>query len=77
MEETLDVQRDHVELIGNAARRLAPDGALYFSTNRRSFKLDAAALSGLRAQDLTQQTLDEDFRRPPPSHRCWRITRAG
>ncbi|MGH8528247.1 MAG: bifunctional 23S rRNA (guanine(2069)-N(7))-methyltransferase RlmK/23S rRNA (guanine(2445)-N(2))-methyltransferase RlmL [Nevskiales bacterium] len=74
MEETLDVQRDHVELIRLAARLLAPGGTLYFSTNRRRFKLDQAALAQLTAQDITTHTLDEDFKRPPPPHRCWKFT---
>jgi 23S rRNA (guanine2445-N2)-methyltransferase / 23S rRNA (guanine2069-N7)-methyltransferase len=75
MEETLDVQRDHVELIRNAAALLAPGGTLYFSTNRRGFKLDTAALAAWSAEDITVQTLDEDFRRPPPPHRCWKLHR--
>lgn len=78
MEGVLDIQRDHVALIRQCAALLAPDGTLYFSTNRRGFKLDATGLEGLAAQDITAQTLDEDFRRlpPPPAHRCWRIRRA-
>ena len=47
--------------------------ALYFSTNRRGFKLDEAGLAGLAIRDITTQTLDEDFKRPPPAHRCWAI----
>lgn len=74
MQGTLDVQRDHVQLILDSAALLAPGGVLYFSTNRRGFKLDEAALSGLVAKDITKQTLDEDFKRPPPSHRCWEIS---
>ncbi len=74
MEETLDVQRDHAELIQLTARLLAPNGVLYFSTNRRGFKLDQSALAGLTAQDITAQTLDEDFRKPPSAHYCWKIT---
>ncbi|MFP5358606.1 MAG: bifunctional 23S rRNA (guanine(2069)-N(7))-methyltransferase RlmK/23S rRNA (guanine(2445)-N(2))-methyltransferase RlmL [Gammaproteobacteria bacterium] len=73
MEGTLDTQRDHAELIRHALRLLAPGGTLYFSTNRRGFKLDAEALAGCVAQDITAQTLDEDFKRPPPAHRCWAI----
>jgi 23S rRNA (guanine2445-N2)-methyltransferase / 23S rRNA (guanine2069-N7)-methyltransferase len=72
MEGVLDVQRDHAGLIRQCAALLAPGGALYFSTNRRGFKLDAG-LADLKPKDLTAQTLDEDFRRlpPPPAHRCW------
>jgi 23S rRNA (guanine2445-N2)-methyltransferase / 23S rRNA (guanine2069-N7)-methyltransferase len=46
---------------------------LYFSTNKRGFKLDAEALAGLKIKDITTQTLGEDFKRPPPIHRCWQI----
>jgi 23S rRNA (guanine2445-N2)-methyltransferase / 23S rRNA (guanine2069-N7)-methyltransferase len=73
MDGTLDVQRDHVEMIQNAARLLTPDGVLYFSNNRKRFKLDQEALAGLEITDITAQTLDEDFKRPPPPHRCWAI----
>jgi 23S rRNA (guanine2445-N2)-methyltransferase / 23S rRNA (guanine2069-N7)-methyltransferase len=77
MEGTLDVQRDHVELILNAVRLLSPGGTLYFSTNRRRFKLDHEALADLAIADITAQTLDEDFKRPPPPHRCWTIRPRG
>lgn len=74
MEGVLDIQRDHATMIRQAARLLAPGGVLYFSTNRRSFKLDEALTQELDVRDITAQTLDEDFRRPPPAHRCWRIS---
>lgn len=73
MEATLDTQRDHVELITLASKLLMPAGKLYFSTNRRGFKLDTAALEGLNIKDITAQTLGEDFKRPPPMHKCWSI----
>ncbi|HWU69034.1 MAG TPA: bifunctional 23S rRNA (guanine(2069)-N(7))-methyltransferase RlmK/23S rRNA (guanine(2445)-N(2))-methyltransferase RlmL [Stenotrophobium sp.] len=76
MEGTLDTQRDHVELITLCAKLLAPGGTLYFSTNRRGFKLETAAFAQLDVKDITQQTLGEDFRRPPPMHRCWMIRNA-
>lgn len=75
MEDVFDVQRDHVALIRDSAALLAEGGVLYFSTNRRGFKLDAGALAGLQVQDITAQTLDEDFRRPRPAHRAFRIVR--
>jgi 23S rRNA (guanine2445-N2)-methyltransferase / 23S rRNA (guanine2069-N7)-methyltransferase len=73
MQDVLDVQRDHVELICNAMRLLSADGRLYFSTNRRRFKFDNDALAAFTVSDITAQTLDEDFKRPPPPHRCWLI----
>jgi 23S rRNA (guanine2445-N2)-methyltransferase / 23S rRNA (guanine2069-N7)-methyltransferase len=75
MEGVFDVTRDHPALIRGCAQLLAPEGVLYFSSNRRGFKLDEAALEALVARDITAQTLDEDFRRPPPAHRCWAIRR--
>lgn len=76
MEGTLDTQRDHVALIQHCVKLLAPQGVLYFSTNRRGFKLDTEALAGLAIKDITGQTLDEDFKRPPPAHKCWKLTHA-
>ena len=75
MEGVLDVQRDHVALIQDCLKLLAPAGTLYFSTNRRGFKLDPAAAADYEVKDLTAQTLDEDFKRPPPAHRCWSFRR--
>ena len=76
MDGVLDVQRDHVGMIEHCVRLLAPDGVLYFSNNYQRFKLDSEALQHLKVQDITTQTLDEDFKRPPPAHRAWRIQRA-
>ena len=73
MAGVLDIQRDHPELIQKSAALLSAGGTLYFSTNRRGFKLNAEAPPELSATDITAQTLGEDFKRPPPSHRCWRI----
>lgn len=75
MDDTLDVQRDHAALVDGCVRCLAPGGVLYFSTNRRKFRLDAGLLARYRVLDITRQTLDPDFDRDPPIHRCWRITR--
>lgn len=75
MDGTLDVQRDHVEMLLNASRLLTPQGVLYFSTNRKRFKLEMEALTELDISDITPQTLDEDYKRPPPPHRCWAIRR--
>lgn len=75
MEGTLDIQRDHGPLIRLTMALLAPGGTLYFSTNRHGFKLDALLEGQFDARDITAQTLDEDFKRPPPAHKCWAIRR--
>lgn len=75
MRGTLDVQRDHVELLRGALRQLAPGGELLFSTNRQGFRLDAGALAELAVEDLTEASIDPDFRRGPVPHRLYRIGR--
>jgi 23S rRNA (guanine2445-N2)-methyltransferase / 23S rRNA (guanine2069-N7)-methyltransferase len=75
MHKTLDVQRDHVSLIGETARLLTPGGILIFSTNKLKFKLDTGALSGYRIEDLSSKTLPRDFARNPRIHSCWKIMR--
>jgi 23S rRNA (guanine2445-N2)-methyltransferase / 23S rRNA (guanine2069-N7)-methyltransferase len=75
MQGTLDIKRDHVRLIEDASVLLAPGGALLFSCNRRGFRLDRDRLAGLVVEDITAASIDEDFRREPPPHRCYRIRR--
>lgn len=77
MEATLDVQRDHVALIQGAMLQLAPGGELYFSTNRRGFRPDLAALADLEVRDLTEQSIDPDFRGGSPPHRLYLLSHGG
>ena len=75
MEGTLDVQRDHVHLIEQSLRWLAPTGTLVFSTNLRRFRLDTVALSALNLRDVSRETLPADFKRNTRIHQCFEITR--
>jgi len=70
MQATLDVQRDHPRLIEACLELLGPGGELFFSTNRRRFRLDPALLQHPGCQEITRQTLPDDFRRHT-AHRCW------
>jgi 23S rRNA G2069 N7-methylase RlmK/C1962 C5-methylase RlmI len=74
MAETFDVQRDHVALVESTLDRLVPGGVLWFSTNRRKFKPALDRLRCEAVEEVTEQTIDEDFGRGRP-HRCWRIVR--
>jgi len=74
MENVFDIQRDHVELINNAAKLLTKKGTLIFSTNFRKFKLDEAALSGLKVENISRKTLSKDFERNPKIHYCWKLS---
>ena len=70
----LDLQRDHVALIGATLDRLVPGGVLWFSTNNRRFKLDVQALEVAKLEDVSRATLPPDF--PDPKTRyCWRIVK--
>ena len=73
MQQTLDIQRDHEDLIKQAMNLLARDGLLLFSTNRRGFKLADATRQSYVTLDITHSTIAEDFKRNPKIHRCWEI----
>lgn len=78
MDETFDVQRDHVDLIAGAAALLTEDGTLVFSCNRRRFEMDVDALRerGLELRDVTRRTIPKDFERTPGVHSCWTVRKA-
>jgi 23S rRNA (guanine2445-N2)-methyltransferase / 23S rRNA (guanine2069-N7)-methyltransferase len=75
MQGTLDIQRDHVNLIRASARLLEPGGILVFSCNFRRFRLERAALAEFEVEDLTAATIPKDFARDPRIHQCFRLTR--
>ncbi|WP_215847167.1 MULTISPECIES: bifunctional 23S rRNA (guanine(2069)-N(7))-methyltransferase RlmK/23S rRNA (guanine(2445)-N(2))-methyltransferase RlmL [Pantoea] len=79
MEESFDVQRDHMMLMRNLKRLLRRGGTIMFSNNKRGFKMDLEGLKelGLQAQDITQKTQSQDFARNRHIHNCWLITHAG
>lgn len=74
MQGVLDVQRDHAELIEACLALLTDNGELFFSNNRRGFRLDTAALSGHDIRDISRQTVPEDFSNKK-IHQCWIIKR--
>ncbi len=74
MHDSFDIQRDQAPLLASTLRLLAPGGALYFSTNRQGFKLDGETAVMAHFEDISANTVPEDFKRRPP-HRCWRVTR--
>ncbi|MGR5258459.1 bifunctional 23S rRNA (guanine(2069)-N(7))-methyltransferase RlmK/23S rRNA (guanine(2445)-N(2))-methyltransferase RlmL [Vibrio astriarenae] len=76
MEQTFDVQRDHIQLMTNLKRLLTEQGTIVFSNNKRHFKMDMDAISelGLKAQNISHQTLPLDFGRNKHIHNCWIIT---
>ena len=61
MDDFLDIQRDHVQLIGQCLRALKPGGLLFFSTNYRKFVLDTGKITASSIKDITKSTTPFDF----------------
>ncbi len=77
-EEDFEVQRDHPELLRKAFRLLRPGGQVFFSTNYRKFTLDPQIGNEFQVEELTSQTLPEDFKKSAIHQSFWlrrRVTR--
>jgi 23S rRNA (guanine2445-N2)-methyltransferase / 23S rRNA (guanine2069-N7)-methyltransferase len=73
MGESFDVQRDHASLVRAAMRVLREGGQLYFSNNRRGFRLDRSVSEEYDCEDITAGSLDPDFQRNRKIHVCFAI----
>lgn len=73
--KTWSVARDHVELLTKIKAVLSPQGKALFSCNLRDFKPNTAALAqeGVALEDITKQTIPEDFEQNPQIHRCFLV----
>ncbi|HGU6792029.1 TPA: bifunctional 23S rRNA (guanine(2069)-N(7))-methyltransferase RlmK/23S rRNA (guanine(2445)-N(2))-methyltransferase RlmL [Klebsiella pneumoniae] len=78
MEDAFDVQRDHIRLMTDLKLLLRKGGTIMFSNNKRGFRMDHDGLAalGLKAQEISQKTLSQDFARNRQIHNCWLITAA-
>lgn len=76
MDYTLDLARDHGALLQAVAAVMAPGGVIWFSTNRRQFALDEAAVVGWQVKDETRATIPPDFR-DAATHKVWRMVPGG
>lgn len=61
MEDILDIQLMHAQLINTCLEKLKAGGVLYFSTNARKFEMDTGAIQGV-VQDITTTTIPFDFK---------------
>lgn len=74
MNEFLDIQRDHVALIGFCLRVMKKGGVLFFSTNYSKFILEKEKITASSIKDITSATTPFDF--TGRMHRyCFRITK--
>ncbi|MCL1076881.1 bifunctional 23S rRNA (guanine(2069)-N(7))-methyltransferase RlmK/23S rRNA (guanine(2445)-N(2))-methyltransferase RlmL [Parashewanella spongiae] len=76
MEDSFEVERDHVELLTDLMKLLMPDGEIIFSNNKRKFKMDIEALAkiGIKVENLDAKTLPLDYKRNPQIHNTWLLT---
>lgn len=68
MDETFDVQRDHVSLIKQLLKSCRDGGKIYFSNNYRNFVLDKDSIPTPYIKDITATTTPFDFQ--GKLHRC-------
>ncbi|QDF67239.1 bifunctional 23S rRNA (guanine(2069)-N(7))-methyltransferase RlmK/23S rRNA (guanine(2445)-N(2))-methyltransferase RlmL [Shewanella sp. SNU WT4] len=78
MEDSWDVQRDHVNVLADLKKLLRPGGEIIFSNNKRKFKLDIETLTkiGLVATNMDEALLPMDYKRNAQIHNVWLITHA-
>ena len=72
MEDFLDIQKDHVELINDCINALDVNGVLFFSTNYTKFQLQSESLHASEIKDITKQTTPFDFA-GKLKRQCWLI----
>ncbi len=74
MRQEFDVFRDQKVLIHQCMNHLSRTGTLLFSTNFRKFKLDEELSLAYQVEDISEETIGEDFKRNQKIHYCFRIT---
>ncbi len=72
MKTDFDVERDQKDLVQKVMKFLKPDGVLYFSTNKRDFKIAVELQSQFAIKDITASTIPIDFH-DQKIHRCFEI----
>jgi 23S rRNA (cytosine1962-C5)-methyltransferase len=74
MEDFLDIQKDHVELINDSMTILSEKGILFFSTNYTKFQIDTEKLNAREIKDIRKQTTPFDFA-GKLKRQCFRISK--
>lgn len=73
MDNEFEVEQDQEFLVNNCMRLLNTDGVLYFSNNKRKFRLSPALIEKYKIEDITPKTIPEDYR-DNKIHCCYKIT---
>ena len=72
MENTFDVERDQDILIKGCMKRLNDGGVLYFSNNKRDFKLSEKTKENYLVKDISYASIPDDFK-DKKIHVCFEI----
>ena len=72
MEEVFEVEKDQDFLVEKAMSMLRPEGILYFSNNKRKFKLSENILQKYQIKDMTRESIPQDFH-DQKIHHCFEI----
>ncbi|AHZ83957.1 Ribosomal RNA large subunit methyltransferase K [Bdellovibrio bacteriovorus] len=72
MDDTFEVERDQEFLVESCMNMLRPEGILYFSNNKRKFKISPAVLSKYKVKEITAESIPQDFH-DKKIHNCFEI----
>lgn len=72
MDEAFEVEKDQDFIVGAAMSLLKPQGLLYFSNNKRKFKLSDHILQTYACKDISKESIPQDFH-DQKIHHCFEI----
>jgi 23S rRNA (cytosine1962-C5)-methyltransferase len=74
MDGNFEVERDQDFLIEKVMKLLTPQGTLYFSNNKRKFKLSDKVNENYQVKNISTETIPRDFH-DQKIHQCYQIRR--
>lgn len=72
MEDTFEVERDQELIVRQSMARLKPNGVLYFSNNKRTFRLSGSLKTDFNVKDITEKSIPPDCH-DKKIHYCFEI----
>ena len=72
MRDSFEVEEDQIYLVDTCMSMLRPGGVLYFSNNKRKFKLSPEISTRYKVKDITAETIPQDFH-DSKIHNCFEI----
>lgn len=70
MDDVFEVEKDQNFLVEKSMELLSPHGILYFSTNKRRFKLSTELTQKFSFKDISEETIPRDFH-DMKIHQCY------